>query len=320
MKTAKREIKNILLVRNDRFGEFLLTLPAISSLKVRFPKAQITLVLSPVLSDLVELIPNVDDVIFWESRKHSLNEIFALVKKLKSRCFDLSVIFNPSKEFNLISFLSNIPLRLGYDRKWGFLLTHKIKDLKHLCLKHEIECNLELVSVLGCSTSLKAPELLSEKLKSSDDFKKTIVLHPWASDPVKIWPLDYFVSLAKKIVSDLQIKVVIIGSVDNCDLSKQAFEGISPSIVNLTGKTNLYELAGLLKDSLMLISADSGPGHLASCFNVPVLAIFRNDLAGKRAIRWKPWGENNIILESDNLSKISVDDVFLRCKEGLKIK
>lgn len=127
-----RQIRNILAVRNDRLGEFLLTIPALTALKRGFPGALLTLVVNPANIELAEMIKCVDRVISWENREHRLPEIFHFARSFKGEGIDLCVIFNPSKEFNIISFLAGIPLRVGYGRKWPFLLNRKIPDKKIL--------------------------------------------------------------------------------------------------------------------------------------------------------------------------------------------
>jgi hypothetical protein len=52
--------------------------------------------------------------------------------------------------------------------------------------------------------------------------------------------------------------------------------------------------------------------------NTPVLAIFRNDLPGKTAKRWGPWGRNCAVIEKPGLDKISVEEVYNKAKEMLK--
>ena len=78
------------------------------------------------------------------------------------------------------------------------------------------------------------------------------------------------------------------------------------------------ELAALLKKCKLLISADSGPVHLASAVGTPVLALFRNDIPGKCAKRWGPWGKGHSVIEKSCLSDIKVDEVFENAKEMIE--
>lgn len=287
-------IKNILVVRNDRFGEFLLNIPAIRVLKEKYPQAKLSVAVDSTVCELAGRVEGVDQVLIWDNIKTCL-------KKYK---FDLGVVLNPTKEAHRNIFLAGIPLRVGYNRKWGFLLTHKIKDTKHLGNRHEVDCNLELVGLLGARAVDK--EL---KIRVNDDLyknflgQKIVAVHPFTSDPVKQWPVERFIELAQRINFELGAKVVMVG------LSQNILD-FGESIDNLINKTSLVELASLLKRCSLLVSCDSGPMHLAAAVGTPVIALFRNDLPGKTARRWGPWGKGHSVIEKNNLNDISVDEVL----------
>lgn len=287
-------IKNILVIRNDRFGEFLLNLPAIRALKEAYPQAKITLAVNLTVYELAGLVECVDQVIVWGQIK----------KDLRKHKFDLVVILNPTKEAHIASFLAGIPVRLGYDRKWGFLLTKKIKDTKHLGDRHEVECNLELVNSVGAHTQNKS---LSIKVNKSyyPEFaeRKIIAIHPFTSDLLKQWTIDRFKELAQRITKELKLEVIIVGlSLTTLNTGR--------GVIDMTNKTTLVELAALLSRCFLLISGDSGPVHLAAAVGTQVIALFRNDLPGKTAQRWGPWGQGHVVIEKSNLEDISVDEVL----------
>ena len=309
--------EKILVIRNDRFGEFLLIIPALRGLKEKYPQANITLAVDTYVVDLANAVEGVNDVIVWENREHSFKEIFAFSRQIKGRNFDLVVIFNPTQGSNLACSLAKIPIRVGYDKKCGFLLTHKIKDEKYLALKHEVEYNLDLVALVEAFTNDK-----SLKLKIADTGflaalkgSCVVAIHPWTSDPVKQWPLPRFKELIKRLAG---LDIVVIGGKDELTKNEDFFIGIHELIINLVGKTNLIELAGVLKKVNLLISGDSGPAHLAAAVGTPVVALFRNDLPGKTARRWGPWGEGHTVIEKSKLEDISVDEVVRVVKDKLQ--
>lgn len=308
-------VKNILAVRNDRFGEFLLIIPALRALKQKYPLAKITLVVSPYVRELAGYIEYADQILCWELKKHSLAEAFRFAHGLRNK-FELAVIFNPSKEAHLISFLAGIKKRVGYNRKWGLLLNLKKEDRKHLEDKHEVEYNLDLVRLTGADThdlSLSLKELPEQNIRM---YRGAIVIHPYTSDPVKEWPLENFRLLTLKLADELQAKVVIVGKQAE-GVHQPYFSGLSPNVIDMSDKTSLIELGALLKESKLLISVDSGPVHLAACFGVPIVVLFRNDIPGKGPKRWGPWGKGNTVIEKTSLSDITVEEVFLKVKEAL---
>ena len=287
-------IKNILVIRNDRFGEFLLNIPAIRALKERYQQVQLTLAVNLQVYELAAAVKGVDQVVIWDQIK----------KGLRKYRFDLCVVLNPTKEAHQSIFLAGIPVRVGYDRKWGFLLTHKIKDTKHLGNRHEVDCNLELVGLLGAKTQdLSIAIKVDDNLYKYFNNQKIVAIHPFTSDPVKQWPTERFIELAQRIKSELDLMVIIVGT------SPVALQ-FNKNIISMVNKTTLTELAALLKRCSLVISGDSGPMHLAASVGTPVVALFRNDLEGKTAKRWGPWGEGHLVIEKAKLNDISVDEVL----------
>jgi len=296
-------IKNILVIRNDRFGEFLLNIPAIRALKELYSQSKLTLAVNLAVSELAGAVECVDEVVVWDAQFR---------KSLRAKKFDLGVVLNPTKEAHWAVFWSGIPVRVGYNRKWGFLLTHRLNDTKYLGDKHEVDCNLDLVGLIGAKTLDKTLKInVDDKLFQEFIGQRIVAIHPFTSDPVKQWPVERFKELARRIKAELGLKVVIVG------LSQSVLDA-GDGVVNMVNKTSLLELAALLKRCALLVSGDSGPVHLAASVGTPVVALFRNDLAGKTARRWGPWGEGHVVIEKGNLLDISVEEVIGAVK--LKIK
>ncbi len=327
MQIDRKAVKKILVVRNDRFGEFLLNIPALRALKETFVQPEITAVVAPNVKELAECIPYIDKVIQWGIQRHSLSERFGLIRALKAKAIDMAIMLNPSKEFNMFTYVSGIPVRVGYDRKWGFLLTHKMQDIKYLGQKHEVEYNLDLVGLVGAKTEDKSLTMMIEGnsvidgLLSDCDMRNDtilIALHPWTSDPIKQWPLEKFRELSARLLNNPAVKVIIVGGKEEQARSRELFDSPDKRLIDTTGKTTLKQLAALLKKCRLLISGDSGPAHLACAAGTPVIVIFRNDIPAKSAKRWGPWGgKGNFAIERDRLSGISVDEVLGRVKEAL---
>lgn len=320
------DIKRILAIRNDRFGEFLLTLPAVRALKKKYPQAQLSLAVDSYVRELAEGIDGVDEVISWDNRRHRLSQIIAFARRLKQKHFDMSIAFNPSKEINIICFLAGIPRRIGYARKWPFLLNSTIADTKHFARKHEIEYNLELAQAAGAETDnasllglFSEQKLLSQNIETLLPLstRRLIAIHPFTSDSTKQWPLQRFRALADEILNFPDTKVVIIGAKSERSQALSIFAGGHKNLLNVVGQTSLLQLAVLLKRCRLLISGDSGPMHLAAAMGTAVIALFRTDIASKSARRWGPWGSNHIVIAKKSLVDISVSEVMTKVNTAI---
>ena len=305
------EIRNILIFRTDRIGDLLLTMPAVTALKQKFPESRITMVVSPQTKDLVKPNPDVDEIIVYDGvRIVGLKAIFVFAKSLRRGRYDLAVVFNSSKSFNLAIFLAGIPNRLGWDRKWPFLLTNRVRDEKFKGEKHEIEYNLDLVRSIGVTPSaisIFVPEtdqsrrrikrLLEENGISDRD--ELIAIHPFSSNPAKLWPMDRFAAAADILYKTKSVRVLLIGDTESVKESRGIRHIFEHEIIDLTGKVALEDLPSLFKRSRLLISNDSGPMHIAAAVDKPVVAIFGRNLPGVGPKRWRPHGSGHIILHKD---------------------
>lgn len=199
-------MKKILFIRSDRFGEFLLSLPAIKLVKINYPQSKVYLLARKDNLKLIEGINFID--CFLEYKKDTFlgyKGAFRLAKILKRERIDCCIILNSKKEFHLASFLGGIPLRVGYDRKWKFCLNKKIKDNKFLADKHEVEYNIDLVSLI-CKKSFIPDISFPVDERNSIDFLKNnldlsckyLVIHPFSSNFFK--RIDY--EFWSELVSD----------------------------------------------------------------------------------------------------------------------
>jgi heptosyltransferase-2 len=91
---------------------------------------------------------------------------------------------------------------------------------------------------------------------------------------------ERFAELIRRIIDELNGKVVLFGSKSEVGITKEIIEKVGQDpvytshILNTAGKTNLRELTALISECDIFITNDSGPMHIASALLVPVVAIF----------------------------------------------
>lgn len=318
------EAKNILLVRTDRIGELVLTTPAMIAVREHFPRAVITAVVSPYSAEAVEGACFIDSIIKFDPMADCDNllkklKFFQLIKKSR---FDLAVMFNPSKFFNILTFLAGIPIRVGYDRKAGFLLTHKIRDKKYLCDRHEVEYNLELIGTIGVKPADKSPYFHlddSAEGRVSDMLKENgaagageplIAVHPDTSNPEKMLPPDRFARLCDKLLDEFKIKIVLIGGAGGRKIAGEVKSRMRGPVMDMTGALTIKELGPLLKRCSLLISNDSGPVHISAAVGTPTIVFFGEKRPGGSSRRWGAYGEGHLIIGKPRVADISVDEAY----------
>jgi len=298
----------ILITRTDKLGDVILSTPVIKNLRLAYPDSFIAFLCQPYTKDILEGNPYLDEVIVYDKygkHKSILSSIkFSLF--LRKKKFDWAIILHPTNRMHLVTFFAGIPLRIGWDKKLGFLLTHRLPHTKEKGEKHEVEYNLDLLRFLNIpikDKSLYFPlkkekqeyieNLLKEKGVKKDDL--IIAIHPYAFCPSKRWPLKYFSSLISLLKKEIHPKIVIISS--EKDYSNFLFEK-HPDLIDLRS-LDILSTGALIKKADLLISNDTGPVHIAASLDTPVISIFGRGDPGLSSRRWRPLGERSVYLHKD---------------------
>ncbi len=314
-------MKKMLAIRNDRFGEFLLNIPAFRAIKETYPAAGLHVMVAPAVAELAGAVPFIDKILVRPSGRRGWGEDIALIRQLRREHYDAAVVLNPTREAHHVVFWAGIPRRIGYARKHHFLLTRTLRDTKHLGLRHEVDNNLELAGLIGAATGDRSLELSipdDVQARVAGKFGITpgcVAVHPWTSDPVKQWPLERFRELVQRLAEKERGKVIIIGRPEPWQISvpSSLWGGGRArfNVIDLTGRTTLLEAAAVLKQCRCLVSCDSGPVHLAAAVGTRTVALFRNDIPGKNPERWGPWGDDagHVVVQAPGMDRIMAEDV-----------
>jgi len=341
-----KQIKKILVIRTDRIGEVLLTTPVITALKEAHPDAKVSMMVKAEVRALVEDNPNISEIIEYQGQGKGRGDpdsksgprqggvpvgvqvtklrssrllwlqAFRFANFLKAKRFDAVIIVNPKKEFHLAAFLAGIPIRVGFDRKWGFLLTHRVKDLKFEAKKHEVEYNLDLVRALGIEPSDKRPVLLvREKGQFSPELdflnkptRPLVALHPCTSNPLKMWPKEHFARLGDLLFEN-GYNIAVVSGAEEMKSARETIGRMKHKPIDLAGKLPLKRFAQFLTGCRFLVSSDSGPVHIAAAVGTRVVALFGGQDPGSRPLRWAPYGEGHIVIARENIADITPEEV-----------
>ena len=230
----------ILLVRTDRIGDTLLTLPAVTALRQTFPDAFIAFLCQPYTEPMVRRINGLDQVLTYENEgKHQgFQGLELLSKELRSYQFDFSVVFFPRASLIWALWRSGIPRRIGTGFRWySFLLTDRVMEHRSECLKHEADYNLNLLSPL-LGTKIPEPQFdfqtdpeLSEEWETlqnqngvSSDY---IIIHPGSGNSAPNLNLEQYQMLAETILQETGWQILLTGSPAEAEINQHLVDKIS---------------------------------------------------------------------------------------------
>src|SRR3989338_3483112 len=123
-------LRRILVTRTDRICDVVLSTPVFQAIKEKYPESYLAVMVLKETETVVRGNPWVDQVIVYDKNgcDHSWWRTFLFGAKLRKENFDIAIHLHPTNRVNFISWFSRTPIRIGYQRKNHFLLTHVIKE------------------------------------------------------------------------------------------------------------------------------------------------------------------------------------------------
>ncbi|MEK7818389.1 MAG: glycosyltransferase family 9 protein [Bacteroidota bacterium] len=335
--------KNILISRTDKIGDAVLTLPLVLAVRNNYPNAKIKILTRKYTRELYDYLECVDGVIEMPPKMNLLKSI-KLIKEIKKENFDLAFLVYPRFLVAIVLKLSKIKNRVGTAYRWySFLLNKKVYEHRKHSIKHEAEYNLSLLKSFnqkadlkiefGLKTTKKDKATASDILKSFKiKNKKFVVLHPLSFGSSTVWPVENFIELAEKILSDLKLNVIFTGIKKEEDFVKSKFKDCK---INFASNLKIMEQTALIEKSACFVSNSTGPMHFAAAIGTPVVSFF-SPLQGTSPTRWGPIVKKKKIFVANNeicklcrggecksnicMEQISVKSVLISIKELLNEK
>ncbi len=165
------EPKNILIVRTDRIGDLILTLPLAGLIKKQYPNSKVSFLVRDYTKNLVRNHPFVDEVIVLKESNGNV-PLFENVNIIKQKKFDTCIVVYPRFKISLIVFLSGIKNRIGTGYRWySFLFNQKVYEHRKNAERHELEYNVNLLEKLGIKINLVRGNPENIKITTQVDLK-----------------------------------------------------------------------------------------------------------------------------------------------------
>jgi len=263
--------KKIIIGATVYLGDLILMAPLIQSVKQKYANSEITLLVSKGRKEFGESIIGVDFALEAQIKNGRWARKF--IKKNKNY-WDLGLIPFVYRLIPLfyaagVKQIQSFPDPKGR-RKYQVHIQKKIPEsVEHMSL-------MMLKLLDENDRSFKSPYIRvdSTRLPNVLKNKKYIIIHPGAKDKPRIWSLDRYISIARKLI-ELGFNIALTGTTDEIHLSRYIQNKLSPSqsIVDLCGKTDLIALTAVVQNAQLVLGPDTGVLHLARTLEVPNLVI-----------------------------------------------
>lgn len=276
-------------------GDAVMTIPALRELRRIFPAAHISLHTRSWAQGIFQDADFIDQILTFEKERNSLQTVRNQARIWREKKFDLCLLLTNSFQTALVAKLGKAKKIYGYKNEGrSFLLTNSYHKPVWKNENHEVFYYLNLIAEIekdfcGTETVLKhqprfelevsterranARKILAEN--GIDLSKQIIALGVGSTNSrAKRWGTENYAKLNDLLQSKLKANIILIGSEDELDVSREVSANAELKPYILTGQTSLSEAVAILSEIDLLVSNDMGLAHICSALGTNTLTIF----------------------------------------------
>ena len=273
--------KSICLLRLSAIGDVTHMLPIIHTLQKVWPSCELTWVIGKVEYQLMKNLPDINFIVF--DKNAGISAYLQLRQQLKTKKFDVLLMVQAALRASLASLVISAKVKIGFDKSrardgqtWFSNLRIKGENRVHV-----LDSFFQFLQAMGIEQREMRWDLPIDS--EAQDFaiqtisdKETVIINPSSSSPRRNWSAENYGKTIDYLIEVRQKQVIITGG--SSEIEKQFSATINRLCnfkpVDLTGKTNLMQLAALIKKSELVIAPDTGPTHIATATGTPIIGIY----------------------------------------------
>lgn len=282
----KGKDSHLLVIRLSAMGDVAMLVPVFTALFKAYPNLRISLLtkiqFAPIFKDFENITVITADV---KGKHKGLFGLFRLFKTLKSLRIDAVADTHNVLRSNILKVLFKINaipvVQINKGRQEKKALT-RTRDKVFKPLKTAHERYADLFGQLGYTINLEQGEPLKKLIIPKevqggigDVAKKRIGIAPFAAHQGKMYPLDLMEKVIGELVAQGDYTILLFGGGKQ---EEKLLDGIAkkigPQVINVAGKYSFNEELILLSNLNVMVAMDSGNGHLAANYGVPVITLW----------------------------------------------
>jgi len=307
-------VRKVLLIRLDRLGDTLLTTPMIAALREGLSDLELTLLTSPVGTQVLEHDPRVDRLVAFDPVGKSLWDVLKLAGEVRRHGYDAVLAISEKRWPRLITLLSGARHRIGFDPgasqplkalSLRLVLTDRVpspNDPGRPSALHEVERYMRLLQPLGIHAQpgplamtigpqdeqwvrgrLDAGGILSGNAPLGVHLSPKWALEGWRPAALVRCVLCLRDALPK-------VPVVVTHSRAEHDWAAPVAQMCEEAGALALETAQVGQWAAALAKCRLVVTVDTGAVHLAAALGVPVVDIIPSRNFEHVAGRWRPWG------------------------------
>ncbi len=303
---------HILIIRNDKLGDFMLAWPVLAILKQHWPEATLSVLVPQYTAEIARLCPWVDEIIIDEGEG-----AVALAAKFRTLHFDAMLTLFSTSRVAIAGALARVPYRLAPATKVAQLFyNHRLVQRRSRSEKPEYAYNLDLAYQLLADldkqplrktakdeqgdylpAEIKRPLLQPTNEQQRSDFAQQqklnlnarwIIIHPGCGGSANNLSTQQYVQLACELRSTRALQFIITAGPGEEDVANEVAVGIikNGGEAVVQASTELAQLIATLQWASLYISGSTGPLHIAAALDRPTAAFYPGHRSAT-PLRWQ---------------------------------
>lgn len=298
--------RKILVVRNDKLGDFTLALPSFDLLKRNLPDAQVVALVPEYTVPVAKLSRAIDDLIVDPGAEKPGGSAMALASRLRQETFDAAIALFSTTRVAVALLLAGVPLRYAPATKLAQVFySRRITQRRSKSIKPEFEYNLDLVRAylqehhqlvhdeferpvirLGSERVSRARQELTEELGLPNELP-WVFLHPHSGGSAGNLSIQQYAELGRGLMEKKEIGIVVTAGPGELAAARDlASELDGPHSAVYESRHGLQRFTEVLATADLFISGSTGPLHLAGALDRPTAAFYPRR-ATSSPLRWQ---------------------------------
>lgn len=278
----------ILIIKPSSLGDIVHALPVLAALRKRRPEAHIAWLVKRRWAELLEGNADLDEILRAD---FSAREWPGLMKRIFLERYDWVIDLQGLLRSGILAFATGSPVRVGFDASAcreplsSLFLNRRVRPAGDARYPHIVDKNLAILSGLGLDPPGKEESLPDVRytIRPEDEravdailsgMRETLIgIHPGAGHPVKCWDPERFARLGDLLVDRLGATLILFGGPDSTERIPRILASMNRKPM-LAPPLTLKQLCALLRRCRVVVSADSGPLHLAAAVGAATVGLY----------------------------------------------
>lgn len=298
---ARATPHRILVVRNDKLGDFMLAWPAFALLKCSMPDVRLCALVPPYTEPMARLCPSIDEVIVDPGSKAGFATLHSLLRNCR---LDALVALYSTTRVAITSLSSGIPYRLAPATKLAQIFyNHRLTQRRSRSEKPEWDYNLDLVRRFLADHSVSAAPLpgapylqfsaeeihqLRENMCAQHGFSSTsrlVFIHPGSGGSANNLSIEQYAALANTLTSSRSL-AFIIGCGPGEAFKGEALAALLQHPHAILSAPGIVDYSRHIACADLFIAGSTGPLHIAGALDVPTAAFYTRRRSAT-PLRWQ---------------------------------